>query len=112
MNDNGQLALIDAENIIYEGIDEPPFTNIYNLVAKKEDVYQEHRLIKYKRDMKQKNQQYYEPNGHTTSFNCEMIVVDDIKGDLFKKWKLQEQCIIYTTGNIIDNSKNLKRSDW
>tara|TARA_R110002153_G_scaffold99482_2_gene235061 strand:+ start:450 stop:1010 length:561 start_codon:yes stop_codon:yes gene_type:complete len=96
MNKNDQLALIDAEEILYE---ELPNGSYYNLIAKKGEVYTEHRLIKYKRDSTQINPQKYEPHGAPTEFNCQMIIAEDIQGELFKKWKRQEKSIIYKTGS-------------
>jgi hypothetical protein len=129
--DNGQLALIDAEEILYEGIDEKPNYLGYSLMVKKEDIYQEHRLIKYKRDYTQQNKQSYSPFGHIKEFNCEMVVVDDIQGEtckcsfftltshpcscftskIFKKWKQQEKRRIYVKDSP-DNPQHPKHSEW
>ena len=101
MNKNNQLALIDAEEILYEDVpnDLPDSCSYYNLIAKKGAVQTEHRLIKYKRDPAQINPQKYEPHGIPAEFNSQMVVFEDIQGELFQKWKRQEKSIIYKTGS-------------
>jgi hypothetical protein len=60
------------------------------------DIMIEHRYIMYKHDAHQKKKRMLQHrwNGGI-EFDCEMVMVDDKQGKLFKQWKSQEMCMIY-----------------
>lgn len=61
----------------------------------KDEIHVEHRLVKYKRDTSQQKMSSYEPFGYKTEFNCELVVINDIQGPLFRRWKSQDKCRIF-----------------
>jgi len=110
----GSLALMNGseycgdelvvEKIIKECFDDAP-------MFWKDEIYLDHRLVKYKRDMTQQNPRSYQPHGHNTEFNCEMVVVENIQSDLFKCWKAQDKCRMFVK-DWAQNPCHPDHSEW
>ncbi len=75
------------------------------------DVHIEHRTVKYKRDKTQQKQRSYDPFGAIHEFNCEMVVVEDTKNELFERWKSQDKCRIFMEDGS-DNPQHPKHNEW
>jgi len=77
----------------------------------RDEVHMERRVIKYRHDPSQQNSRSYYPHGHKTDFNCELVIVDDNPGELFKRWRCQEKCRIYLRASP-DNPSHPKHQEW
>lgn len=55
----------------------------------------EHRLVRYMHDPSQSKPCSYDPMGHKTDFNCEMVISGEHHGELFERWRKQDKCKIY-----------------
>jgi hypothetical protein len=109
---NGKLILLEGQeqyDKTKNTIDDLMGQCFCHCPINKNNVLAEHRIVKYQLDPCRMNTSFYMPFNRKTEFNSKMCTVQDIQGDLFKKWKSQDKCYTYSFSS---NRWNINSNSW